>query len=458
MNKHGDLGDEEGRIRLLEARTARTFHLAVFQQVLLVVLLAFTYLSWGTANADSLDALYAKLDKLELQGSKMGTFNARLDELDHARIKHDARLEVLERGTLSHALETRETLRQLGAAVSNKQQGRRLATSGQPRINERQLEAGESEDRATIRVDAPDGVAQFVMGAHGAADNVVMQKEHADNGGEFTLSRNDTRVLSVQVDGALTVHNDPLQVPSAVASAPGAPLELRSSDPGAGVALQDQQTAAVDEVDGTATWSAASVLVYTGDTVHWSWTNYHNVVEINAAGVIVSGGIRSGDPELDSSFAYTFSQTGAYLFKSQAEDDMRMTVEVREFAVRNGTLNVGGDLDVSGHVRVGGNIVHGPGFEQEVKFFLGGECPPGWTVATETEGKIIASSGSGLTAGTTTGAISATASSIDTSYYYHSSYYYGCTTYSAHKCSQTATPSVTISAPGTMAMLACKRA
>ena len=144
----------------------------------------------------------------------------------------------------------------------------------------------------------------------------------------------------------------------------------------------------MSEVDGSTAWSSLNVLVYTGDTVHWSWTNYHNVVEINDAGIIVSGGIRSGDPVLASSYAYTFSRAGVYLFKSQAADTMRMTVEVREFAVRNGTMFVGGDLEVGGEgsavsngmLRVGGSLevsgmqVSGPGFAQEVRLFLGDGC------------------------------------------------------------------------------------
>ena len=106
------------------------------------------------------------------------------------------------------------------------------------------------------------------------------------DGAQFNLSRNETDVLSIGMDGALSVLSDPLQVSSAVSSANGAPLELRSSG-GDGVLLQDQQTTRVNEVDGTTAWSKLNVLVHTGDTVHWSWTNYHNVVQIDEAGALV---------------------------------------------------------------------------------------------------------------------------------------------------------------------------
>ena len=90
----------------------------------------------------------------------------RLDALELGRIKHDARLEVLERGTASHAHETRETLRQLGVAVAGaaaaaqRPSNQPARASSPPRVHERRLQAAENEDRATIRVDAPDGVAQ----------------------------------------------------------------------------------------------------------------------------------------------------------------------------------------------------------------------------------------------------------------------------------------------------------
>ena len=56
-------------------------------------------------------------------------------------------------------------------------------------------------------------------------------------------------------------------------------------------------------------------------------------------------------------------------------------------AVSNGTLRVGGSLEVSGLQ------VSGPGFAQEMRLFLGGACPPGWVEASETMGKLLASRG-----------------------------------------------------------------
>ena len=291
-----------------------------------------------------------------------------------------------------------------------------LAQPGAAALPARRLEEHDSsanDHRATVHIDAPDGVSEVVLGGEDAEDNVILSKAHLNEGAEFTISRNETSVLSIGVNGALSVLADPLQVASAVSSAQGAPLELRSSA-GDGVALQDQHTRQVSEIDGSTAWSSLNVLAYTGDTVHWSWTNYHNVVEINDAGIIVSGGIRSGDPVLASSYAYTFSRAGVYLFKSQAADTMRMTVEVREFAVRNGTMFVGGDLEVGGEgsavsngmLRVGGSLevsgmqVSGPGFAQEVRLFLGGACPPGWVEASETMGKLLASRGVSEEAGT----------------------------------------------------------
>ena len=285
-----------------------------------------------------------------------------------------------------------------------------LAQPGAAALPARRLEEHDisaNDNRATVHIDAPDGISEIVLGGEDAEDNVILSKAHLNEGAEFTISRNETSVLSIGVNGALSVLADPLQVASAVSSAQGAPLELRSSA-GDGVALQDQQTWQVSEIDGSTTWSSLNVLAYTGDTVHWSWTNYHNVVEINDAGIIVSGGIRSGDPVLASSYAYTFSRVGVYLFKSQAADAMRMTVEVREFAVRNGTMFVGGDLEVGGEgsavsngtLRVGGVEVSGPGFAQEVRLFLGGACPPGWVEANETMGMLLASRGVSEEAGT----------------------------------------------------------
>jgi len=323
-----------------------------------------------------------------------------------------------------------------------------------------------TESRATIRVDAPSGVSEVVLGGEDAPDNVILSKAHERDGANFTLSRNETRVLDVGRDGTLSVHTS-LHAPSVSSQEQ---LELKGSG---GVVLQHQQVTPVAEVDGTTEWSLAEVLLYTGDTVLWSWTNYHNVAQIDERGSLLSGGIRSGDPMLASSFAHTFSRPGVYRFKSQAADDMRMTVEVREFAVRNGTLVVGGDLEVGGELSLGGvrltaaalevdgRPMAGSGFENEVRFFLSSSCPPGWTEATETMGKLLASRGASEEVGTAAGkaGISVMAT-VDYYYYsYLSSMTRGCSSsVSDHRCDRNAAVSVTMSAPDSFALLACKHA
>lgn len=346
-----------------------------------------------------------------------------------------------------------------------------LAQPGAAALPARRLEEPDvsaDDSRATVHIDAPDGISEVVLGGEHAEDNVILSKAHLNEGAAFTISRNETGVLSIGVDGALSVLADPLQVASAVSSAQGAPLELRSSA-GDGVVLQDQQTAQVSEVDGTTVWSSLNVLVYTGDTVQWSWTNYHNVVEINDAGIIVSGGIRSGDPVLASSYAYTFSRPGVHLFKSQAADAMRMTVEVREFAVRNGTMFVGGDLEVGGEssavsngtLRVRGSLevsgmqVSGPGFAQEVRLFLGGVCPPGWVEASETMGKLLTSRGGSEEAGSSKSKAGISATYRFGYAYRHNSDYGGCNVISSEWCNN---QGAAMTVPDSFAILLCKRA
>ena len=387
-----ELSDNE-RVRTLQTRTATCLRVAVVQQVILVVLLAQAYFSWD--NGSRLDALEAKLRKLD-EGVRVGEsepwpnrFGARLDDLELGRIKHDARLEVLERGTANHAYETRETLRQLSVAVADtrSQPSNMQRTTAQPHIHERRLQAAQNDDRAIIRVDAPDGRAQFVMGAKAAADNVIMEKEHADEGGDFTLSRNLTRVLGIGVDGGVTVHTDPLNVASMLRSAVGSPLHLQGHD---GVNMQSKSSFSVRELDGQGKWSTQSLKVYVGDTIEWTWTNYHNVIETDTAGSIKAGGISSGAPKLASTFQHTFDTAGTYRFKSQAQYTMTCTVEVIEsFVLKDGKVKIGGDLEV------GGSTIAGAGFESEIKMFLGNECPTGWTEATELGGYFLMGRASG---------------------------------------------------------------
>ena len=329
------------RAHALEARVSTLTRVAIFQQVLLFGLLAVVSLSWGPSGG--LEELDARIQQLE----RLSTHEARLDALELHRIKHDTRLELLERGTASSTHETRETLRQLSVAVAEVQRSPSKLGRASSRAMERQLQAAESEQpTALIRVDAPDGVAQFVMGARAAVDNVIMEKEHADDGGEFTLSRNHTRVLGIDVDGGLTVHTDPLHVASTVRSAEGSPLHLQGQG---GVILQSRSSFSVVEVDGQGRWATQALRVYAGDSVQWSWINYHNVIETDAAGSIRFGGISSGAPMLSGTFTHTFDTPGFYLFKSQAQYTMTCTVEVLEsFALQNGSLKLGVELVVGG--------------------------------------------------------------------------------------------------------------
>eukprot|EP00964_Phaeocystis_antarctica_P155160 scaffold124159_cov75-Phaeocystis_antarctica.AAC.1 len=73
-------------------------------------------------------------------------------------------------------------------------------------------DATATNDRATVRVDAPDGISEIILGGEAAADNVVLQKAHERDGAQFTLSRNDTQVLRVDPNGTLTVLTTPLKV------------------------------------------------------------------------------------------------------------------------------------------------------------------------------------------------------------------------------------------------------
>ena len=73
-------------------------------------------------------------------------------------------------------------------------------------------EATATSDRATVRVDAPDGISEIILGGEEAADNVMLRKAHERDGAHFTLSRNDTQVLRVDPAGNVTVLTDPLQV------------------------------------------------------------------------------------------------------------------------------------------------------------------------------------------------------------------------------------------------------
>ena len=263
------------------------------------------------------------------------------------------------------------------------------------RLSSNTAMASADDSLATIRVDAPHGTSEVVLGGESAVDNVIMSKAHLSSGGAFTIRRNDTDVMRIGVDGALSVLSDPLQVASTVSSAPGAELELRSNN---GVVLQNQRGTTVTEVHGASTWSQTNVLVYTGDTVTWSWTDLHNVVQIDDSGVIVAGGIRSGELETAGTYTHQFREVGTFKFKCQNVEMMRITVEVRElWAVRNSTQILRGDLQVGGSdasgeygtLTVGDSLIAGPGMAGEIRMFLQTDCPSGWTEATELGGYFL---------------------------------------------------------------------
>ena len=238
------LGGEE-RLRALEVRTTTLRCVVLVQSVLVFgVLLVGAYLTYG--DAGRLGALDRPNVPQHLErDTRLDALEALLDEL--GRAKHDAWLE--ERSAASR---THEPQRRLGVAAAGTWREERPSdgfahTSNPLLADERRMQAVEKGDRATIRVDAPDGRAQFVMGARTAADNVIMEKEHADEGGEFTLSRNLTRVLGIGVDGGVTVHTTPLNVASTVRSADGSPLRLHGHG---SVTLQSRSSLDVNELDG----------------------------------------------------------------------------------------------------------------------------------------------------------------------------------------------------------------
>ena len=83
--------------------------------------------------------------------------------------------------------------------------------SEEPGASARRLSSnGASADgsRATVRVDAPSGTSEVVFGGRSAEGNVILSKEHLGSGGAFTISRNDTRVIGIGVDGGLSLHGN----------------------------------------------------------------------------------------------------------------------------------------------------------------------------------------------------------------------------------------------------------
>ena len=105
---------------------------------------------------------------------------------------------------------------------------------------------------------------------------------------------------------------------------------------------------------------------------------------------------------------------------------------------------------MGGSLEVAGAHVAGPGFEQEVRLFLGGVCPTGWTEATETMGKLLASRGGSETAGASKD--KAGISATDAGSHKHNQGY-GSTSWQTGS----ATITITTSAPNSFVLLLCKR-
>ena len=75
-----------------------------------------------------------------------------------------------------------------------------LAQPGAAALPARRLEEPDvsaDDSRATVHIDAPDGISEVVLGGEHAEDNVILSKAHLNEGAAFTISRNETGVLSI---------------------------------------------------------------------------------------------------------------------------------------------------------------------------------------------------------------------------------------------------------------------
>ena len=115
--------------------------------------------------------------------------NGRILTLEAERDSLHSRVDLVERAFTSLLAQT-----STAAALPE----RRLQDTTGPTVSANQT-------RATVLVDAPDGVSEVIFGGEAAADNVVLHKSHQRDGAQFTLSRNDTQVLRVDPDGAFMV-------------------------------------------------------------------------------------------------------------------------------------------------------------------------------------------------------------------------------------------------------------
>ena len=72
---------------------------------------------------------------------------------------------------------------------------------------------------------------------------------------------------------------------------------------------QSKTSFTVQELDGQGHWSTQALRIYVGDTVEWTWTNYHNVIETDAAGSVA----RPAEVEAMLTFAFGVLSTRAML-------------------------------------------------------------------------------------------------------------------------------------------------
>ena len=140
-------------------------------------------------------------------GADRTHLTSRLTKLDAERDALHGRVDFLERAFTSFLAQQQQQASDVLPAA------RRLSEGAT---------ATATDSRATVQVEAPDGVAEIILGGEAAADNVVLSKAHHGDGAAFSLRRNETDVLSISAAGTLTAH-------TGVSSAGGAPLELRSS-------------------------------------------------------------------------------------------------------------------------------------------------------------------------------------------------------------------------------------
>jgi hypothetical protein len=88
---------------------------------------------------------------------------------------------------------------------------------------------------------------------------------------------------------------------------------------------------AINQVPGTKYYSQSEVVLKICGEISFNWRpgNFENVREVDANGVLVQGGIRSGDPSSSmTQFNHTFSQPGVYHFQSQVSTTLAVKITV----------------------------------------------------------------------------------------------------------------------------------